>query len=269
VKKEEKPKIVVTAGDRLREIRRRKGYRTQAAFAEALGVSADQVGRAERADNPIPAEILIALAQKFGVNAHWVLVGEGLSGLEKPSEKPPRTEGRDMPVQSVPAEPILGVSRLIEPGYREVFREEIEGDPRGRYVPLIDRLAAGAGFGTDEADAHMPGDADSFVAYEGAPPGTFALRVAGDSMEPEFKSGDVVIIDPAREAPDGEVACIVYEDAQGNRVTRLKRYHLKENDVVLASNKPTHPPVEIPLGWLKRRYAIRDHLPRIVERRTW
>ena len=115
----------------------------------------------------------------------------------------------------------------------------------------------------------MPGDADSWVAYEDAPPGTFALRVAGDSMEPEFKSGDVVIIDPSTEAGDGDVACVIYEDRKGNRVARLKRYCPQGNDVILASINPTHPPVEIPLGWMKAHYAIREHLHRIVEKRNW
>jgi SOS-response transcriptional repressor LexA len=197
------------------------------------------------------------------------MTGEGKSGLEEGQSEPPKPEGRSMPNPQSPAETVYDVTRMIEPGFREVFREEIQGDPRGHFVPLIDRLAAGAGFGTDQADSFSPGDADSFVAYENAPPRAFALRVAGDSMEPDFKSGDVVIIDPAGEAQDGEVACIIYEDGKGNRVTRLKRFHLRGNDVLLVSVNPAYPPVEIPLGRLIKTYAIRDHLPRIVERRHW
>jgi phage repressor protein C with HTH and peptisase S24 domain len=269
VKKEEKSEKSSPPGDRLREIRRRLGVRTQADFAEKLGASADQVGRAERNENPIPAEILVALAQKFGVNAHWILVGQGPTGLEEVKEEPVGQEGRAMPSPQSPADPAYSVTRLIEPGFREVFREEIQGDPAGHFVPLIDRLAAGAGFGTDQADAFSPGDADSFIAHENAPPRAFALRVAGDSMEPDFKSGDVVIIDPAGEAQDGEVACVIYDDGKGNRVTRLKRFHVRGNDVLLASVNPAHPPVEIPLGRLIKAYAIRDHLHRIIERRRW
>lgn len=40
----------------------------------------------------------------------------------------------------------------------------------------------------------------------------FALRVLGDSMEPEFEDGAVIIVDPAAPCGNGAYAVIEYDD---------------------------------------------------------
>jgi len=40
----------------------------------------------------------------------------------------------------------------------------------------------------------------------------FALRVVGDSMEPEFKDGNIIIIDPEAVVRDGSYVFAVHED---------------------------------------------------------
>ena len=46
-------------------------------------------------------------------------------------------------------------------------------------------------------DTFPRGGADEYImAYNSYGKHTFALRITGNSMEPEFKEGDVVVIDP-------------------------------------------------------------------------
>jgi SOS-response transcriptional repressor LexA len=55
-----------------------------------------------------------------------------------------------------------------------------------------------AGAWTDVVDSYQPGDADEFLLTDmELSSNAFALEIKGDSMLPEFKPGDRVIIDPA------------------------------------------------------------------------
>lgn len=66
------------------------------------------------------------------------------------------------------------------------------GDSR---IPLISHVQAG--IWTEVVDNFQPGDADDWLITDLAVSGsTFALEIKGDSMLPEFKPGDRVIIDP-------------------------------------------------------------------------
>ncbi len=65
----------------------------------------------------------------------------------------------------------------------------------GVRIPLISHVQAGVW--TEVIDNFQPGDADEWlVADLEVSPSTFALQIKGDSMLPEFKPGDRVIIDP-------------------------------------------------------------------------
>lgn len=71
-------------------------------------------------------------------------------------------------------------------------------------VPLINRVSAGypAGF----TDLGFPARvADDYVRCPDLhDPDAFAARVVGDSMEPDYREGDIVIFSPARPIADGD-----------------------------------------------------------------
>jgi len=69
-------------------------------------------------------------------------------------------------------------------------------------VPLISFVAAGSW--SDAVDNYAPGDAEAWV--ETTVPvkrHTYALRVEGDSMEPRFPHGAILIVEPEAEAKSG------------------------------------------------------------------
>lgn len=70
-------------------------------------------------------------------------------------------------------------------------------------VPLINSVAAGAL--AEFTDLGYPaGVADEYIrSPDLGDPDAFAARVVGDSMEPEYREGDVVIFSPARTIKDG------------------------------------------------------------------
>jgi len=68
-------------------------------------------------------------------------------------------------------------------------------DLGARRIPLISYVQAGVW--TDVIDNYQPGDADEYLLTDlELSGGAFALEIKGDSMLPEFKPGDRVIIDP-------------------------------------------------------------------------
>ncbi len=74
----------------------------------------------------------------------------------------------------------------------------------GRLVPIINKVAAG--YPTDFNDLDYPvGVADDYVRCPDLhDPNAFAVRVVGDSMEPKFHEGDIVVFSPAIEVHSGD-----------------------------------------------------------------
>lgn len=74
----------------------------------------------------------------------------------------------------------------------------------GRLVPIINRVTAG--YPTDFNDLEYPvGVAEDYVRCPDLhDPNAFAVRVIGDSMEPRFHEGDIVVFSPAAEVHNGD-----------------------------------------------------------------
>jgi len=74
----------------------------------------------------------------------------------------------------------------------------------GRLIPVINKVAAG--YPTDFDDLDYPvGIADEYVRCPDLhDPNAFAVCVVGDSMEPKFRQGDIVIFSPASEVESGD-----------------------------------------------------------------
>lgn len=90
---------------------------------------------------------------------------------------------------------------------------------RGK-VPLISFTQAGNW--ADVVDPYQPGVSDKWVpttARVGAR--AYALRVRGDSMEPEITDGSVIIVDPDRDPENGQVVVVRQNHDSEATVKRL------------------------------------------------
>ena len=100
---------------------------------------------------------------------------------------------------------VLAESKL---DFDELSRVDIEqAGPAlsaGRLVPVINKVSAG--YPSDFNDLDYPvGVADDYVRCPDLhDPNAFAVRVVGDSMEPKFREGDIVIFSPAAEVHNGD-----------------------------------------------------------------
>lgn len=120
---------------------------------------------------------------------------------------------------------------------------------RGR-VPIINRVAAG--YPAEFTDMDYPaGVADDYI---GAPPGlddpsAFAVRVAGDSMEPRYREGDIVLFSPAAPVASGDDCYVRFAPecttAQGATFKRV--YFDSDTQARLQPLNDRYPPLVAPL----------------------
>lgn len=111
----------------------------------------------------------------------------------------------------------------------------------GKPVPLIGWTRAG--FWEEASDGALPpGAAEDWLYSELGGGRVFALRVEGDSMEPEFCEGDYILVDPERTpAPNDFVIAKLEED---NSAT-FKQLKHREGKTVLHPLNPAYPDIEI------------------------
>jgi phage repressor protein C with HTH and peptisase S24 domain len=69
--------------------------------------------------------------------------------------------------------------------------------PAGRHIPLIGLAQAGAEGFFDDGGYPVGGGWDEVNVPDIADPNAYALEISGDSMEPVFRDGDIVIVAPA------------------------------------------------------------------------
>jgi SOS-response transcriptional repressor LexA len=88
-----------------------------------------------------------------------------------------------------------------------------------RRIPLISFVQAGTWM--EATDSYEPGAGSEWIAT-GKPVSSsaFALRIKGDSMHPDFRDGDVVIVDPVKQPTPG---CFVVAKNGSNDAT-FKKY---------------------------------------------
>ena len=134
-----------------------------------------------------------------------------------------------------------------------------------RRLPLLSRTAAGDPKAYTDAD-YPPGFAEESVAVPSdiGDPHAFALRIEGDSMEPVYSHGDIVIVSPSTLAEEGMhvVAKLATEEIT------CKTLHYEKDFVVLSAENSRYEPKRYGPGetlWLYPVVkSIRDDLRRFA-----
>ena len=142
-----------------------------------------------------PKEIF-AIAEELGVSAEWLSKNKGSPFDADHSQ----SEGFDSNVKAA--------------------------DVGARMIPLIDYVHAGTL--SDVADPFPAGGAYEYIPTDDfeLSGSAFALEIEGDSMEPEFKEGDRVIIDPDVMPKPGDYVVAKNHEEKAT----FKRYKLRKID---------------------------------------
>ncbi|GBE40241.1 putative HTH-type transcriptional regulator [bacterium BMS3Bbin09] len=92
-----------------------------------------------------------------------------------------------------------------------------ENSGKTRHVPIISWVQAGHWCEATEPS----GDYEEYVATDSN--GAFALRVRGDSMEPEFHEGDIIIVNSALKQEHNDYIVVSNEEGEAT-FKQLKKY---------------------------------------------
>lgn len=177
------------------------GIDSQTALARVLKINRSAVTQA-RKKGQVPDRWLLQLYRKFGLNPEWVESGAG-----------------------------------------RIFLGTTSGDPIVQFekIPKVTaRLCAGDGsFETDaEVQAYHAFRKD-WLGRKGKPESMVLFDIFGNSMEPEVKDGDTVLIDQSQQAVlAGAMYAVGIEDT-----IMVKRIEKRPNKLVLLSNHQDYLPV--------------------------
>jgi SOS-response transcriptional repressor LexA len=141
------------------------------------------------------------------------------------------------------------------------FENNVGPGPKLRKpIPLISWVKAGDL--CEAEDPYQPGDADEWLdcPFDHSP-SAFCLRVVGDSMMPEYREGEVILVDPALCANHGDD--VIVRTPEGKAT--FKRLHDTPDGKYLIAINPAHPDriIKVPEGthicgvvtgsWMQRR----------------
>lgn len=146
---------------------------------------------------------------------------------------------------------------------KEPITSNIDGNsetnlPARRRIPIVSWVHAGSADFADFADEYV--DDDECIVQE-----VFGLRVKGDSMEPLFHDGDLIIIDPTAEPRPGDfvIARLIDEGQTTFKKLRIKGMN-KEGQAVMELI-PLNPDYETYNSEITRFQII----GKVIEHRTY
>ncbi|MDX9787197.1 MAG: S24 family peptidase [Desulfobacterales bacterium] len=181
------------------------GIGSQTALADVLGVNRSAITQARKKD-AIPSKWLLQIYRTYGLNPDWLEKGEGQTFIDSSHS------------------PI---------GQTEAFRQ----------IPKVKaRLCAGDG------SFEVESEIDSFFSFRAAwlqRKGTAAhmvlMDVFGNSMEPEIRDGDTVLIDKSqKDILAGAIYAVGIEDT-----IMVKRLEKHPQALVLISDNTSYAPIHL------------------------
>jgi len=182
---------------------RKNAKLSQKAVAEAVGISQPTYSDLEKGVSRSSTK-LVEIAIFLGVSPEWLVNGTEESISEKP--------------QVVAGPPIRG------------------------FVPLISWVQAGEW--CEAIDNYQPGDGEEMIPcpFEHGP-NAFCLKINGPSMEPEYRDGEVICVDPSVEPRHGHD--VVARTADGS--VTFKRLQITQDGTYLLAINPDWKPRIMPL----------------------
>ena len=201
----------------LRAFREKAGLK-QSELAEKVGVTGPYISLLENGKRPPPTDAITLR-------------------MEKALSVEPKTLLRVAQIARTPEDirKVTDLERLYAEGRLSEGGAQAGGKGRLRHIPLINRVSAG--YPSDFTDLDYPaGVADEYVAMpDVTDSNAFAITVCGDSMQPRFREGDVLIVSPASEVKSGDF-CFVRIDSHGEVSGTFKQVFFDdENTIRLAS----------------------------------
>ena len=191
----------------IERLRSAVGADTLAALARRLEGEPSVINRAIR-DNRVPELWILKVAVDTGFRPDWLQSGRGAK---------------------------------LHPGRTEVIAETTRqyGLDRIAIVPVLTWVQAGALHSTEDLYPYA-GAAEEYLSVSVRGEHCFSLKVRGESMLPDFREGDMIVIDPDLQPRSGDYVVVVID---GTGEATFKRYMQKKDGEVLMPLNPDYAPI--------------------------
>ncbi len=214
------------------------GLRRDSQLAELLGVSPQAVSQARRKGR-IPDGWVLKVAAQFGLSTDWIFFGK------EPRQGSSEASSSENAVSSLAEREEARLRR----SRGESFFSEVDAgqDSIGLVmVPLVAaRLAAGKG------SLETDGDVLSYFSFrqdwlcrKGDPEKMVLMKVCGDSMEPDIRHGDMVLVDQSKRQIYGHA---IYAMGINEEIYIKQVETLPGGRLVLRSRNPEYSPISVDL----------------------
>ncbi len=217
-------------GKIIRQRREQLGL-TQDQVAEHAGISKPYLSNIEtgKAKNPPTDGILESLEQTLQFESLDLVRLANLARTPKDILREHETMKAELDkfrsiLRDLQAAPRDGQGRLNIQAVAEELMAESKADKfsAGEMIPVINKMSAG--YPQNFTDLDYPaGIADEYIRCPDInDPQAFAARVSGDSMEPKYHPGDIVVFSPNTQARSGSDCFVRFGPEEG---TTFKRYY--------------------------------------------
>ncbi|GFM33902.1 LexA family transcriptional regulator [Desulfovibrio subterraneus] len=203
-----------------RRLEKATSIKSQQDLATALGVNRSAITQAKRRD-AVPSKWILALSRQFGLNPDWLEFGKGM----------PQRAKADAAATASPAHATHSE------------HEQVASIPAIATVPKVyARLCAGGGsFDVEAAVVEEHIFRQDWLARKGKPGSMVLMDVFGNSMEPEIREGDMVLVDQSqKDIFAGSIYAVGLEET-----VMVKRLERKMGEVVLHSDNPDYSPIQV------------------------
>ncbi|MEL7661569.1 XRE family transcriptional regulator [Acetobacterium wieringae] len=221
--------------ERIKEIRKTNKL-SQEAFGKRLGVSGAAISRLEQGERGVTEQMILSISREFGISEKWLRDGTG----DMETKRSPALSQFEQIIEDFDLEDLVKVREFmdmlikVKEGSKIIqIRDHIEYISR----PLYD-LPASAGNGQFLDSSHY--EMMDFPASVVPPDSTFCVRVAGNSMEPNFYDQDVVFVKQIPVINSGEIGVFVL-----NGEGFIKKYVCEGENCSLVSLNPAYEPIVI------------------------
>ena len=180
-----------------------------------------------------------AVAERYGFSASGLAKK---SGLDPTSFNPSKRLGIDGRPRWPTTE---SIARVLEASgaSTEEFTDLLSGKKgqpsRRRQIALLGVAQAGLGGYFDDSGFPAGGSWDEIEVPDVTDPNAYALEITGNSMEPVYREGDIIVISPGATMRKGDR--VVLKTKEGEVMAKILQRQTAKT-VEVASFNPEHPP---------------------------
>jgi repressor LexA len=206
---------------KLKEIRESKGM-SQKQLAIKIGVAQNSISRWESGERQPDNDTLVKIAEVFNVSIDYLL------GRKK----------GDIPIIPEIATSLdINLASLAQNKYdKNLNIDSYSQSKESIRIPVLGKVAAGIPV---EAIENYGDEWEEIPEEMAASANYFALKIQGESMEPKFSEGDVVIVKKQDDLESGDIGVVVINGSDAT----VKKVMKQENGIMLiALNHGVYPP---------------------------